>query len=143
MYCYCGKVTVWYNGANMFSPFVIKVSHESQLPLSVTCLDVAGLSGNITMLLRNSFPIVVVKFDAANHRFSSNYFSQNQMCFGNNSSGVWFAPYLPGRTITIVWSEFVVLYPSASGYVFRFTFRFLSDVSYSDECRTKKSFSVC
>ena len=29
-----------------------------------------------------------------------------------------------------------------SGYKFRFTFRSLSDVSYSDECRTKKSFSV-
>ena len=30
--------------------------------------------------------------------------------------------------------------PSASGYIFRRTFRFLSDVSYSDECRTKKAF---
>ena len=30
----------------------------------------------------------------------------------------------------------------ASGYKFRFTFRSLSDVSYSDECRTKISFSV-
>ena len=30
----------------------------------------------------------------------------------------------------------------ASGYIFRFTFRSLSDVSYSDECRTKKAFSM-
>ena len=29
---------------------------------------------------------------------------------------------------------------SASGYIFRFTFRSLFDVSYSDECRTKKAF---
>ena len=27
----------------------------------------------------------------------------------------------------------------ASGYIFRVTFRSLSDVSYSDECRTKKA----
>ena len=29
---------------------------------------------------------------------------------------------------------------TASGYIFRLTFRSLSDVLYSDECRTKKSF---
>ena len=33
--------------------------------------------------------------------------------------------------------------PSASGYIFRFTFRFLSDVSYSNECQTKRNFSTC
>ena len=27
-------------------------------------------------------------------------------------------------------------------YIFRFIFRSLSDVSYSDECRTKKAFSM-
>ena len=31
---------------------------------------------------------------------------------------------------------------TASGYIFRLTFRSLSDVLYSDECRTKK-LSVC
>ena len=31
---------------------------------------------------------------------------------------------------------------SASGYIFRFNFRLLSGVSYSDQCRTKKCFSV-
>ena len=30
--------------------------------------------------------------------------------------------------------------PSASGYIFRFIFWSLSDVSYSDRCRTKKAF---
>ena len=30
---------------------------------------------------------------------------------------------------------------TASGYIFRLTFRPLSDVSYSDECRTKKAFT--
>ena len=29
---------------------------------------------------------------------------------------------------------------TASGYIFRLTFRSLTDVSYSDECRTKKAF---
>ena len=31
---------------------------------------------------------------------------------------------------------------SASGYIFRLTCWSLSEMSYSDECRTKKSFSV-
>ena len=31
---------------------------------------------------------------------------------------------------------------TASGYIFRLTFRSLSDVLYSDECRTKKAFSM-
>ena len=41
------------------------------------------------------------------------------------------------------WTQYSLYHvnPSASGYIFRFTFRFLSDVSYSDECRTE-SFSV-
>ena len=38
--------------------------------------------------------------------------------------------------------SFIVSLVSASGYIFRFTFRSLSDVSYSDECQAKKSFSV-
>ena len=35
---------------------------------------------------------------------------------------------------------FITLRISASGYLFRFTFRLLSDISYSDECRMKKAF---
>ena len=31
---------------------------------------------------------------------------------------------------------------TASRYIFRLTFRSLSDVLYSDECRTKKAFSM-
>ena len=31
---------------------------------------------------------------------------------------------------------------TASGYIFWLTFRSLSDVLYSDECRTKKGFSM-
>ena len=40
------------------------------------------------------------------------------------------------------WTQYSLYYvnPSASGYIFRFTFRFLSDVSFSDESRTKKAF---
>ena len=34
----------------------------------------------------------------------------------------------------------IISHVYASGYIFRFTFRSLSDVSYSDECQTKKSF---
>ena len=34
----------------------------------------------------------------------------------------------------------IIIVNFASGYIFRLTFRSLSDVSYSDECRTKKSF---
>ena len=36
----------------------------------------------------------------------------------------------------------LALLSTASGYIFRSTFRSLSDVLYSDECRTKKAFSV-
>ena len=36
-----------------------------------------------------------------------------------------------------------ILSVSASGYIFRFNFQSLSEVSYSEECRKKKSFSVC
>ena len=36
----------------------------------------------------------------------------------------------------------IISHVSAFGYIFRFTFQSLSNVSYSDECRTKKSFSV-
>ena len=38
---------------------------------------------------------------------------------------------------------FIISLAAASGYILRFTFRSLSDVSYSDECRTKMSFPVC
>ena len=31
---------------------------------------------------------------------------------------------------------------AASGYIFRLIFRSLSDVLYSDECRTRKAFSM-
>jgi len=36
----------------------------------------------------------------------------------------------------------ILSYVTASGHIFRLTFRSLSDVSYSDECRTKKAFSM-
>ena len=38
---------------------------------------------------------------------------------------------------------FIISCVSPSGYIFRFTFRSLSDVSYSDEYHTKKAFSMC
>ena len=35
--------------------------------------------------------------------------------------------------------RFIISRVSASGYIFRFTFRSLSEVSYSDECRASDS----
>ena len=45
-------------------------------------------------------------------------------------------------TLVRVDALFIASRAPASGFIFRFTFRSLSDVSYSDECRSKKGFSV-
>ena len=37
---------------------------------------------------------------------------------------------------------FLMLVGTASGHIFRLTFRSLSDVLYSDECRMKNAFSM-
>ena len=49
-----------------------------------------------------------------------------------------FHPFYPLKIDAL----FIISRVPSSGYIFRFTFRLLSDVSYSDECRTKKAFSM-
>ena len=53
-----------------------------------------------------------------------------------------FIFHLDSSSISNKMILFIISRVPASGYIFRFTFRSLSDVSFSDECRTKKAFSM-